>query len=141
MNAFKDRPVCVGQLRCGGLWLGLFFGLALTGLVGGWVHRHPLPVIRGARPAAAQEQEPRGFLALPILNGLGDDPLVCHSLVGLQNLGDEAAQAVLLLWEGHLPGLPCAGPLQVQCSGLLAPGATWALQLSLIHISEPTRPY
>lgn len=128
MNAFKDRPECVGQLRCGGLWLGLFFGLALTGLVGGWVHRHPLPVIRGARPAAAQEQEPRGFLALPILNGLGDDPLVCHSLVGLQNLGDEAAQAVLLLWEGHLPGLPCAGPLQVQCSGLLAPGATWALQ-------------
>jgi hypothetical protein len=49
-------------------------------------------------------------------------------VVGLQNLGDEAAQGIVVIWEGQSPGLPCAGPLQVQCTGLLAPGATWTLQ-------------
>lgn len=127
MNVFRIKPVSIVRSRHFVLTLGLLIGLAFTALSWGWSRQSPGPNLPGARPVTAQEQRPAGFLALPLLSHLGDSS-ACRALVGLQNLGDEAAQAVVVIWEGQLPGLPCAGPMQVQCSGLLAPGATWALQ-------------
>lgn len=106
--------------------LGALAGAALLGLAGSWDHRPRSASFLNTDRAVAQEQASPGFLALPMLNHLGKDD-VCRSWVGLQNLGDEAAQAVAVYWGRPLPGQPCAGPLAVECSGLLAPGATWSL--------------
>ncbi len=105
---------------------GTLAGLALLGALVGWSHRAPSTPWFAAGDAAAQERAAPGFLALPMLNFLGKDD-VCRSWIGLQHLGDEAAQAVAVYWGRPLPGQPCAGPLAVECSGLLAAGATWSL--------------
>lgn len=109
-----------------GSGLGCFAASALLGLLVGWAQPARPSSVFQASAVAAQEQASPGFLALPLLNHLGESD-VCRSLVGLQNLGDEATQAVAVVWGRPRPGLPCAGPLAVECSGLLAPGATWSL--------------
>ncbi len=62
---------------------------------------------------------------LPILNYLGNDP-VCGTWVEVQNLGDRPTKALMIVWgaPGFCPP-QCAGPLKVECSGLLVPGAAW----------------
>jgi len=62
---------------------------------------------------------------LPVLGYLGNDA-VCQAWVEAQNIGDRPAKALLLLWgePGFCPP-QCAGPLKVECSGLLAPGSAW----------------
>ncbi len=64
-------------------------------------------------------------LQLPILRYLGADP-DCNAWVDVQNIGDQPAKAILLVWgePGFCPP-QCAGPLKVECSGLLAPGSSW----------------
>jgi hypothetical protein len=127
MTFHSAAPAFTVWLQRSGWRPGLLVGIALTGLVGGWMQRSPSTALPRVRSATAQEPSPPGFLALPILNYLGEDD-VCRSLVGLQNLGDEAAQAVVLFWDDQRAGDPCAGPFKVECSGLLAPGATWSLR-------------
>ena len=62
---------------------------------------------------------------LPIQNFLGNDP-VCKTWVEVQNIGDRPAKAIFIAWgpPGFCPP-QCAGPLKVECSGLLAPGSAW----------------
>ena len=62
---------------------------------------------------------------LPILNFQGQDD-VCRTWIEVQNVGREFAKAVLVTWgePGFCPP-QCAGPLKVECTGLLKPGSTW----------------
>ncbi len=62
---------------------------------------------------------------LPILNFQGMDD-VCRTWIEVQNVGSEYKKAVLVTWgePGFCPP-QCAGPLKVECSGLLKPGSTW----------------
>lgn len=63
--------------------------------------------------------------ALPILNFLANDE-VCSSWVEVQNVGSTFTRAALMVWgEPGFCAPQCAGPLKVECSGLLKPGATW----------------
>jgi hypothetical protein len=71
------------------------------------------------RPAVGSQVQ------LPVLGYLGNDA-VCSAWVEAQNIGDRPAKALMLLWgePGFCPP-QCAGPLKVECSGLLAPGTAW----------------
>ena len=62
---------------------------------------------------------------LPILNFIGDDD-VCAAQVRAQNTGAEISKAVLVTWgePGFCPPA-AAGPLKVECSGLIRPGGSW----------------
>ncbi len=62
---------------------------------------------------------------LPILSFLGQDDL-CSSWIQVQNVGCEYNKAALVAWgePGFCPP-QSAGPLKVECSGLLRPGSTW----------------
>jgi hypothetical protein len=62
---------------------------------------------------------------LPILNYEANDN-VCASVVEVQNVGAWPSKAILVLWgaPGACPP-QCAGPLKVECSGLLKPGSAW----------------
>ena len=65
------------------------------------------------------------YVQLPILGYLGNDA-VCNAWVEAQNIGDRPAKALLLVWGAPSYCPPqCAGPLKVECSGLLAPGSAW----------------
>lgn len=68
-----------------------------------------------------------GAVHLPILNfQAGDD--ICRTLITVQSLGEEPTKAVLVTWGE--PGLcppQCAGPLKVECSGLIKPGSSWSI--------------
>jgi hypothetical protein len=68
-----------------------------------------------------------GQVHLPVLNYLGQDD-VCRSWVTVQHLGCDPAKAVLIVWgePGFCPP-QAAGPLKVECTGLLRPGSTWNL--------------
>ena len=62
---------------------------------------------------------------LPILNFQGQDD-VCETWIEVQNLGCEFAKASLVTWgePGFCPP-QAAGPLKVECTGLIKPGSTW----------------
>lgn len=62
---------------------------------------------------------------LPILNFQGQDD-VCRTWIEVQVVGPEYSKAVLVTWgePGFCPP-QCAGPLKVECTGLLKPGSTW----------------
>jgi hypothetical protein len=62
---------------------------------------------------------------LPILNFQGQDD-VCRTWIEVQVVGNDFAKAVLVTWgePGFCPP-QCAGPLKVECTGLLKPGSTW----------------
>ncbi len=62
---------------------------------------------------------------LPILNFQGQDD-VCRTWIEVQVIGPEFSKAVLVTWgePGFCPP-QCAGPLKVECTGLLKPGSTW----------------
>ena len=64
---------------------------------------------------------------LPVLNFLGQDD-VCRSWIEVQLIGPEAAKAILVTWgePGFCPP-QAAGPLKVECTGLLFPGAAWIM--------------
>jgi hypothetical protein len=63
-------------------------------------------------------------LGIPVLNTLGRDD-ICRSWVMAQNLGEIPSQALLVAFD--LPGNRSGGgPLKVECSGLIRPGAGWS---------------
>ncbi len=68
-----------------------------------------------------------GQVHLPILDFLGMDDL-CETWIEVQNLGCDFAKASLVTWgePGFCPP-QAAGPLKVECTGLLKPGSTWNL--------------
>jgi len=64
---------------------------------------------------------------LPILNFLGNDD-ACTTWIEVQAVGPLPVKAVLVTWgePGFCPP-QAAGPLKVECTGLLRPGSTWNL--------------
>jgi hypothetical protein len=74
---------------------------------------------------ASADPSPGRQVHLPVLNYLGQDE-VCRSWIEAQNVGPVDSKAVLVLWgaPGFCPP-QCAGPLKVECTGLLRPGSTW----------------
>jgi hypothetical protein len=68
---------------------------------------------------------------LPILSFLGTDP--CTSWIEVQSIGCDWGKAVLVAWgePGFCPP-QAAGPLKVECTGLLKPGSTWNLMNSQV---------
>jgi len=64
---------------------------------------------------------------LPILNFQGQDD-VCRTMIEVQYLGCDPSKAVLVTWgePGFCPP-QAAGPLKVECTGLLFPGTAWIL--------------
>jgi hypothetical protein len=64
---------------------------------------------------------------LPILNFQGEDD-VCRTWIEVQAVGCDMVKAVLITWgePGFCPP-QAAGPLKVECTGLLKPGSTWNL--------------
>ncbi len=85
----------------------------------------PLPTPAGRVPKPDE-------LHLPVLNFLGDDD-VCRTAIAVQNLGGEPSKAVLVVWgePGFCPP-QCAGPLKVECSGLLPPGGSWRFSGAMV---------
>ncbi len=114
--AFKRRfaQAAVGVVA----FLALFAGVAAT------AHAQN-PVVINEDPSTAQ-------VALPILNYLGNND-VCDTWVEVQNIGNNFTRAALVVWgaPGFCPP-QCAGPLKVECSGLLKPGSTWNFVYSQI---------
>ncbi len=104
--------------RIGGLTMVVL--LALAGWLG--AGRVALAQSQGkvpeTRPAMLQS-------ALPILNFLGNDE-VCASWVEVQNVGSTFTRVAMMVWgePGFCPP-QAAGPLKVECSGLVKGGATW----------------
>ena len=82
----------------------------------------PDPPAQGPIPseAAAQAQA-----AVPILNYLSNDD-VCDAWIEVQNVGTENTAVALVVWgePGFCPA-QAAGPLKIECTGLLKPGSTW----------------
>lgn len=76
-----------------------------------------------ATPPAAPPARPQAFL--PALDlGLG----ICHTAVAVQNAGAEPVKALVVTWrEPARDAAECRGPMQVECSALLAPGGSWHL--------------
>jgi hypothetical protein len=64
---------------------------------------------------------------LPILNYIGNDDR-CNTWIEVQAVGPDPMKAVLVTWgePGFCPP-QAAGPLKVECTGLLKPGSTWNL--------------
>jgi len=85
----------------------------------------PTPSPTPVYPASPDRPAVGAITALPILRYLGWDP-VCAPWVEVQNIGDRPAKALMLVWgEPSLCPPQCAGPLKVECSGLLTPGSAW----------------
>jgi hypothetical protein len=89
----------------------------------------PMP----ARASAARPHATSGAataVLLPVIGQVGDDDL-CSAWIALQNVGGEATKAVVLYWGPAEPGATACeqapGPVKVECSGLIRPGATWNL--------------
>ena len=64
---------------------------------------------------------------LPILNFQGQDD-VCRTMIEVQYIGCDPSKAVLVTWgePGFCPP-QAAGPLKVECTGLLFPGTSWIM--------------
>ncbi|MCB0215930.1 MAG: hypothetical protein KDH92_04790 [Chloroflexi bacterium] len=84
--------------------------------------RAPAPA-RGVNPNA----QLGGQVHLPVLNFLGQDD-VCRTWIEVQHIGCDPAKAVLIAWgePGFCPP-QAAGPLKVECTGLLRAGSAWNL--------------
>jgi hypothetical protein len=81
-----------------------------------------------ASPAAAQpgnESALTAQVAVPILDYLGNND-ICETWVEAQNIGNDFTRIAMAVWGAPAFCPPqCAGPLKVECSGLLKPGSTW----------------
>ncbi len=83
------------------------------------------------RAVSAQAPEPgsadRQAYAQLFLPTMPLDVAGCRPVLAVQNLGQEPSKAVLVTWAAPGSCAPqAAGPLKVECSGLLAPGTAWS---------------
>jgi hypothetical protein len=89
----------------------------------------PTPVPPGGLPMPPIAYEPaaRAQAGLPVLNYLGNDE-VCDAWIEVQNIGSDFTAVSLVIWgePGFCPP-QAAGPLKVECTGILKPGSTWNL--------------
>jgi hypothetical protein len=87
----------------------------------------------GTAPVITGTATPAPPVHLPILNFEGQDD-VCRSWIDVQLTGDEPSKAVLVTWRetGFCPPM-AAGPLTVECTGLIHPGSRWLFHGAQIH--------
>ncbi len=85
--------------------------------------RSPAPQ---AGPAAVDPNRWLGIdVQLPALD-MAVDRTDCQTWIDIQNAGDDAAKALLLVWgDSGSCTSPAAGPIDVECTGLIRPGASW----------------
>ncbi|MFN2114714.1 MAG: hypothetical protein ACK2T6_03300, partial [Anaerolineae bacterium] len=85
------------------------------------------PVVTPELPTVDPNRQLGRQVHIPILNYIGNDDR-CESWIEVQNIGCDWAKAVLVAWgePGFCPP-QAAGPLKVECTGLLKPGSTWNL--------------
>gem|GEM_PF-6003211 len=88
--------------------------------------RPPAPRPAQAQAGAQADLEARMAAAHVFLPAMQSSGASCRPDLVVQNLGAEPSKAVLLSWgePGFCPP-ESNGPLMAECSGLLAPGATW----------------
>ncbi len=67
-------------------------------------------------------------VGLPLLRAEGD----CESTIAIQNIGDEPGEAAVVFWGERPDGDECPGPIDVVCTGLIAPGGSWHVARSEI---------
>jgi len=79
----------------------------------------------GTATRAHADPSPGRQVHLPVLNFLGQDD-ICKTWIEAQNLGFMSSKITIVTWgqPGFCPP-QAAGPLKVECSGLLVPGASW----------------
>ncbi len=84
-------------------------------------------ITAGCEPIIDPNSQIGAQVHLPILNFLGQDD-VCETWIEVQNIGCDFAKAALITWgePGFCPP-QAAGPLKVECTGMLKPGSTWNL--------------
>lgn len=99
----------------------LFASVACALAVGFW-----LGLPRAASAQIATNDNPAtAQAAIPVLNFLANND-VCDAWVEAQNIGDDFTRIALVVWgEPAFCPPQCAGPLKVECSGLLKPGSSW----------------
>jgi hypothetical protein len=78
-------------------------------------------------PTVDPNRQLGGQVHIPILGFQGQDD-VCDTWLEVQNLGCESSKVAMITWgePGFCPP-QAAGPLKVECTGLLKPGSTWNL--------------
>jgi len=71
---------------------------------------------------------PGNRIQLPVLNWIGDRP-GAETWIEVQNVGATNTKVALVLW-GEAGDCPpqAAGPIKVECSGLLKPGSAWVFK-------------
>ncbi|MCB0217663.1 MAG: hypothetical protein KDH92_13565, partial [Chloroflexi bacterium] len=107
----------------GGLLVGALF-------LGGLLGPRPAPLRAQAAPTPSPPAiAPAAQALLPLLASDGG-PRACSAWVAVQNLGPEAGKVVFLSWDRPGACGPAgSGPIDVDCSGLLAPGSRWSFAL------------
>ena len=67
-------------------------------------------------------------LQLPVLNT--DE---CETWLQIQNLGEKVIQGMIVIW-GEAGACPpqAAGPLKIECTGLLSPGSAWSMSSAML---------
>ncbi|RIJ99694.1 MAG: hypothetical protein DCC47_22670, partial [Acidobacteria bacterium] len=85
----------------------------------------PFCAVTDCPPTVQPNKQLGSQVHLPILNFQGQDD-VCRSWIEVQYLGCDPSKAVLITWgePGFCPP-QAAGPLKVECTGMLVPGSSW----------------
>lgn len=85
----------------------------------------PPPPLATSTPAPLPFPARAEPVFLPALDWRADEP-ACESEVSVQSVGDEPSKVLLLVWDATADCATCPGPSRSVCSGLLAPGTSWA---------------
>ncbi len=122
-SAHSWRPSATGLLTAA-IALGAWIGGATPALAAGPTIHPSAPLtstLYAWHPATVDSQA-----FLPVLGDYGAGTS-CNNIIRVQNMGHDAAKAVLVVWgeEGLCPP-QCSGPSKVDCSGLIKPGGTWS---------------
>ena len=98
--------------------IGLTATLMALALVAAWAF--------WSTTGAARAQARPGFrVHLPVLSIVGTEAAT-QTLIQVQNVGSDFTQVAMLVWgEAGACGPQAVGPMKLECSGILKPGATW----------------
>jgi len=106
----------------------LVLALAFLGLSASHAFAQVPPAQPPAQEAIPSQAAAQAQAAVPILNYLANDD-VCESWIEVQNVGTQDTAVALVTWgePGFCPA-QAAGPLKVECTGVLKPGSTWIMR-------------
>jgi len=104
---------------------GTVLAVALIVALASRAHAQRPPIGGGHSSGVDPNSQLDSQVHVPILSFLGQDE-VCTAWVQVQNVSCEYVKAAMVVWgePGFCPP-QAAGPLKVECTGLLRPGSTW----------------